>query len=104
MVVDPMIPNSNNAMTAAITFPVPTEPSTPSWPPATTGVTAMTTATTAAANHAAFTASPVVRNQCATDLASPAATRTVTNSKAWTTQCGSVVGNAAANGTSGIGP
>ena len=57
-----------------------------------------------AANHVALTASPVVRNQCATDLASPAATNTVTSNRPCTTQCGLVVGSTAANGTSGIGP
>ena len=79
MVVEPMIPNSNSAITAAIRPPVPTGPSTPSCPPATTGLTAITTATTAAASHTALTASAVVRNQCATERANTAATTTVTS-------------------------
>ena len=104
MVVDPMIPNSSRAIPAAINDPVPTSPNTPSVPPATTGVTAITTATITAASHVAFTASAVVRNQCATDRANTAAATTVTSSRPCTTQWGLVVGNAAANGTSGIGP
>src|SRR5699024_3508040 len=73
-------------------------------PPATTGLNAITSATIAAASQVALTASAVVRNQCATDRASPAASTTVTSSRPCTTQCGLVVGSAAASGTSGIGP
>ena len=101
---EPITPKSASAVPAAISDPVPTVPSTPSSPPATTGLTATTSATIAAASHAALTASAVVRNQCATARASPAATSTVTNNSACIDQCGSVVGSAAASGTSGIGP
>ena len=104
MVADPMMPNSNRPMPAAMSDPVPTVPSTPSSPPATTGLTAITSATIAAASHAAFTASPVVRNQCATDRANAAARTTVTSNSPCTAQCGVVVGSTAASGTSGIGP